>query len=186
MPRGTGSTAAIGVEPHASGARLAAMLRSATLLLVVLVLAACGGTANPTSTPSPSPSPTPAPTIDTSIFLPLPGHLSGLAPGGGPSASIESQTQRGLTADPTLGHPFELGHCGLMGPVDFDGSLWDPSGGHNGRGGPLSDDQVGELINATPVRIFLLDPATALLVTPGNAFALLSRHDGAREYGLCD
>jgi hypothetical protein len=162
------------------------MLRAAPLILVVLLAAACGGSPSPTASPSPSPPPSPALTIDTSLFLPLPGHLSGLAPGGGPSATIESQTQRGLTPDPAIGRDFELGHCGLIGPLDFDGSLWDPSGGHDGRGGPLSDDQVGELINATPVRIFLLDPDTALLVTPGNAFVLLERHDGPREYGLCD
>lgn len=168
-----------------------------TLLLVAgVIVFACDaarpsptGTAAPSSPPatSPPPSATPAATLDTSIFLPLPEVVAGLPLGGGtPTAEVEPQSTGGLPPDATVGHPYELGHCGLLQPIDFDGSLWVQQGGHNGVGQPLTQEQVGELINATPVRIFLLDEQRALLVTPMNAFVLLERHDGSREYALCD
>ena len=150
------------------------------LVLVLLLAGGCAGQ------PAPSATPLPSPTIDVSLFRPLPGHLTGLPPGGGPSANIAPQTQRGLPIDPTRGHDFELPHCGLLSPIDFDGSLWDPLGGHDGRGGPLTDEQLSELVNGTRVRLFLLAPDTSLLVTPANGFVLLARHVGPREYGLCD
>jgi hypothetical protein len=175
----------------------------ALLTLAAALASACGATvpvptgsgAPPTTTPvasgSPGATPTPSapaasPTLDTSIFLPLPEVLAGLPLGGGPTAELEPETQRTLTPDPAVPHAYELGHCGLLGPLDFDGSLWVPQGGHNGVGGALTQDQVGELINATPVRLFLLDEEHALLVTPLNGFVLLARHEGAREYALCD
>lgn len=87
-----------------------------------------------------------------------------------------------------MGEPqsFEIGHCGLGSPIDFDGSLWDPTFGDDGSGGPLTNDQQGELINATQVELTIIDPVTALLVTPAGARVLLVRHDGARPYALCD
>ena len=145
-----------------------------------------GSPAPPSAAATPSPSPSAAATTDTSIFATLPEILAGIPLGGGPTAEISPQSQRRLTPDPTLGHPFELHHCGLLGPFDFDGSLWLPVGGHNGLGGPLSQDHVGELINPTRVRVFLLDEQTLLLVTPMNGFVLMTRHAGAREYALCD
>lgn len=78
-----------------------------------------------------------------------------------------------------------LGHCGLISPIDMDGSLWDPIGGHDGAGGPLTEDQLGELINATPVVVVLTDPNTAVLQTPLGAVITLTRHDGPRDYFLC-
>jgi hypothetical protein len=178
------------------------MLRTALLSLSAALVVACTGAAtSPSPLPSgspmasapgtPSPSPTmttaPSPTLDTSLFHELPEIIAGLPLGGGtPTAEIAPESVRGLVPDPAVAHSFELGHCGLLGPIDFDGTLWVAQGGHNGVGGPLTDDQVGELINPTQVRLFLLDDRTALLVTPLNAFVLLSRHEGSREYALCD
>ena len=147
-------------------------------------------TASPSATapPSPTASPSASPTasLDTTGFLPLPEVLAGIPLGGGPSAEIAPATQRRLAPDPLTGHAFQLGHCGLLGPLDFDGSLWVARGAHNGLGGPISEEQLIELLNATPVRIFLLDDEQGLLVTPGNAFVLLARHEGPRHYALCD
>ena len=80
----------------------------------------------------------------------------------------------------------ELGHCGLISPVDIDGSLWDPVAGDDGNGGPLTEDQEGDLINATRVLLVLIDNDTMLMATPNGARVLLSRHDGPRAYLLCD
>ena len=81
---------------------------------------------------------------------------------------------------------FVLGHCGLMSPIDFDGALWDPIAGHDGNGGPLTEAQLGELINATPTVVELRDPDTVELRTPNGAVITLVRHDGPRAYFLCD
>jgi hypothetical protein len=163
------------------------MSRLVAPLALLLVVAGCGlGPEVSAPTATPASSATPSPSLDASLFRPLPQGLAGLPPGGGPSAVITPQTQRGLPVDPSLGHAFELPHCGLLSPLDLDGSLWDPVGGHDGRGGALTEQQTGELINGTRVRLFLVAPDTALLVTPANAFVLLTRHAGAREYGLCD
>jgi hypothetical protein len=180
-------------------------LTAVALLLAAVVALACdattpgptttaGTSTPPASTPpastppasTPSTSPAPTATLDTSIFQPLPEILAGIPLGGGPSAEIAPESAANVEPDPAVGHAYELGHCGLLQPVDFDGSLWVPSGGHNGVGAPLTQDQVGELINASQVRLFLLDEQHLLLVTPMNGFVLLTRHEGAREYALCD
>ena len=81
---------------------------------------------------------------------------------------------------------FPLGHCGLATPMDIDGSLWDPVSGQGPNGGPLTDDHIGELINATPTAIVLIDQNTMQMTTPLGALITLTRHDGPRHYFLCD
>jgi hypothetical protein len=81
---------------------------------------------------------------------------------------------------------YTLGHCGLISSIDIDGSLWDPVAGDDGFGGPLTDAQLGELINSTPVVLVLLDPDAILFVTPLGARILMTRHDGPRDYAYCD
>lgn len=81
---------------------------------------------------------------------------------------------------------FQLGHCGLSSPIDFDGSLWDPTLGDSGAGVALTQDQHGELINSTTVVLALIDATRAVLVTPSGARILLVRHAGPRPYHLCD
>lgn len=168
---------------------VAARIQATALVALAVLVAACGSGAVPTGSPSASASasaPAPSATVDTGLFMPLPENLAGIPLGGGPSAEIAPESQGGLVPDATVPHSFELNHCGLLGPLDFDGSLWVPQGGHNGVGGPLTQDQVGELINPTTVRLFLLDEQTLLLVTPMNGFVVLSRHEGPRQYALCD
>jgi hypothetical protein len=151
------------------------MVRRPLVVILCLLLAACGGDVAPTAQP----------TVDTSAFLPLPPLVSGIPGPGVPTVMIEPVSPVG---ESTLGVEagIDLGHCGLVSPLDFDGSLWDPVGAHDGRGAPLSEDNVGELINATRVAIVLADADSALLVTPRGAVLLLRRHSGPRAYGLCD
>jgi hypothetical protein len=148
---------------------------SLRLLLFALLLAACGGEVGPTGQP----------TLDPSAFPPLPPLVSGIPGPGIPTAMIEPVSPHGELAPGTAAE-IVLGHCGLASPLDLDGSLWDPIGGHDGRGGPLTEAQVGELINATGVVVLLVNPNTAVLTTPRGAAILLRRHAGARAYGLCD
>ena len=100
------------------------------------------------------------------------------------SIELSAQTPPG---ELTLGEArnYELGHCGLLSPVDIDGSFWDPVGGHNGQGGPLTEDQLGDLINATPTVVTLIDDQTMEMQTSHGAVVTLNRHEGPRRYLLC-
>jgi hypothetical protein len=144
----------------------------------LLLLVACESVAVPT------PSPTASPTV-TPIVRPLPAGLSGIPRPGTPAAIIQPRTQRG-GIEPGVAQPFELGHCGLVSPIDFDGSLWNPIAGEDGAGGPLTDEHEGELINATRVALTLIEPDVIRLETPRGAVLTLVRHSGARLYSLCD
>jgi hypothetical protein len=144
------------------------------LLLIAVLIAGCGGV----DIPSPSPAPQPS-------FAVLPDIVAGIPAPGEPSAVVGPDSRRGGWA---IGAAQELtlGHCGLASPLDFDGSLWDPVGGHNGSGGQLTEAQVGDLINSSRVSIRLVDPDTALLVTRNGAVVLIERHQGPRPIRLCD
>ena len=61
---------------------------------------------------------------------------------------------------------YQLGHCGLVSPVDIDGSLWDPTGYWTLNGAPATPAQEGELINATSVEVVLTLPNTLEMRTP--------------------
>jgi hypothetical protein len=140
----------------------------------LLAFVACTSDAPPSTTADPIAS-----------LRPLPAGMSGLPQPGSPSAVLEPRSQRGGFA-PGVAHTFELGHCGLASPIDFDGSLWDPIAGDDGQGGPLTDDQRIELINGTPLTLVLLQPDVAQIRTPLGAVITLARHPGPRAYSLCD
>ena len=146
------------------------------LLAALLIVLAAACSSDPAVTPTP---PTDLPT------LPLPPGVSGIPEAGAPTTMIEPISPAGSVP---IGAPqnYQLGHCGLGSPIDFDGSLWDPTAGDNGAGGDLTQDQHGELINATPVVLTLADATRAQMVTPRGARILLVRHAGARPYYLCD
>ncbi len=144
------------------------------------LIVGCGSAVPATiAVPSPMPTPTPAP-------LPLPQNVSGIPEPGNPNTAVVApHTPRG-ELELGIARNFTLGHCGLMSPIDIDGSLWDPMSGHNGAGGPLTEGQTGELINATPTVVVLTDPNWIELRTPLGAVLVLTRHDGPRAYFLCD
>jgi len=159
----------------------------AVALTLALTMVACAAPTTPTHAPTlESASPTAVATSNPALpTLPLPAGYSGIPGPGAPTAMMEAHTPAGSVP---LGEPqsLEIGHCGLGSPIDFDGSLWDPTAGDDGSGGPLTTEQQGELINATQVELKIVDPDTAVLVTPAGARVLLVRHDGARPYALCD
>ena len=156
--------------------------------LLVPLLAACA----PSRTPSPKPttglSPRPAavasPTQEPDLFagaLPLPPGL------GLPDTGVEvaPASPRGLV----VGQPiaFDLGHCGLASPVDLDGSLWEPVGAVDARGGPIdTDEEVGTLINGSPGEVVLVahERLDWRARTSGEV-VVFRRLPGARVYPLC-
>ena len=150
------------------------VLAAATLLLSI----ACSA---PPAVPSASPSASPSP----AALRPLPANVAGIPGPGDATATVAPHTPPGELAI-GVARDFTIGHCGLISPIDIDGSLWDPIAGHDGNGGPLSDVQLGELINGTPTIVTLTAPNTAELRTPNGAVITLQRHDGPRAYFLCD
>jgi len=147
------------------------------LIAVAASLFAVGCGSNvpaPTSSPSPRPS-----------LLPLPANM-GVIPGEDEfSTEIAPHSRRG-ELEIGVARNFPLAHCGLASPIDIDGSLWDPIGGHNGAGGALTEDQVGDLINGTQTVVVLIDSDTMELLSANGAVVTLTRHDGPRGYFGCD
>ena len=165
------------------------MKRWSVLALLTVMLIACGSpapsaTPTPTLTPPASPAATPTAAADLPSS-PLQGTTSGIpGPDDEFTASLAPHTPAGSVP---VGEEqlFTLGHCGLGSPIDVDGSLWNPIAGDDGSGGSLTDDQVGDLINATPVELVLVDHDTMLMSSQHGARILLTRHDGPRDYFLC-
>lgn len=91
--------------------------------------------------------------------------------------------------DVPVGVPFAavLGHCGLASALDLDGTLWDPIGGVDATLGPVdTQDEIGELINATQVEALVVTPDRLDLRTPLGTVVVMARHEGPGEYPLCD
>ncbi len=123
----------------------------------------------PTATVQASPT-----LVPPAALRPLPEGMSGMAQPGSPTAVREPETRRG-TFPPGVARSFTLGHCGLLAPIDFDGSLWDPVAGDDGNGGPLSDEHRIELFNGTEVQLTLVEPNVARFTTPLGAVITLVR-----------
>src|SRR5687767_3020209 len=113
--------------------RLDGMLLRAVRLVLVAVLAAdlaaaCGSTPVPTSgqtltaSPPPATQPPPsAPPVAPSL-LPLPEGLSGIPGDDEPAtAEVEPVSPRD-ELEIGVERNFALGHCGLISPIDIDGS----------------------------------------------------------------
>jgi hypothetical protein len=86
---------------------------------------------------------------------------------------------------PSSGHvagpgpfPFELGHCGLLWQVDFDGSFWLPIG--------EIDADAPELINQDTGQMRLLDLNLAEYRSANGFVATLARYPGPKHVWLCD
>lgn len=154
------------------------VLATVTLLLSI----ACSA---PPAVPTASPSPSPSASLPPAALRPLPANVAGIPGPTDTTATVAPHTPPGELAI-GVARDFTLGHCGLISPIDIDGSLWDPIAGHDGNGGPLSEVQLSELINGTPTIVTLTAPNTAELLTPSGAVIALQRHDGPRTYFLCD
>jgi hypothetical protein len=128
----------------------------------------------PVETPAPSLAPEPRP---------LPEGYTRI-PKGRDTFLREPQSKAG-TLEVGVPHNFRLQHCGIGSPVDVDGSLWDPKYGQDGTGGPLTDEQLGDLDNEGRVTLLLTDEDTLQMTTRHAAIITLIRHDGARRYGPC-
>jgi hypothetical protein len=73
---------------------------------------------------------------------------------------------------------FELGHCGLLSPIDVDGSLWDPVG--------LVDGDHPAAINSAQGRLMFTSATTAHFRIADGFTVNLVRRVGPKPYPLCD
>jgi hypothetical protein len=78
---------------------------------------------------------------------------------------------------------FSLGHCGLLSPVDVDGSFWDAVDGvKDGR--PLDLESDAEMVNATE-GVFAVIGDEARFRTTSGAVVRFERHPGDKEFAAC-
>lgn len=146
---------------------------------------AATATAAPPSTPVPVTTPgiVPDGTPGAPVSHPLPEIVATIPPDI-PTVSLEPESQPQLEVGRAI--RFTLGHCGLLSPIDLDGSFWRPVAGADVTGGAIeSDDAVGELISATAGAFRLLEEEVATFTTTTGSVIALARAPGAVDYPLC-
>jgi len=172
--------------------------------LVLVVVAACDvGSLTASPTPCPTliplatgtPSMAPATANPSVVATPTSGSTAPPAPLALPAEFTKvvkgrnsySYTPSSKTGGLVQGTPknTRLGHCGLGSPIDVDASVWDPMYGDDGQGGPLTDDQLGDLRNEGKVTLTLLDDNTLQMITRHGATITLVRHEGPKRYSVC-
>ena len=127
----------------------------------------------------------PAPTGPAPTARPLPSGIA-IRPGADDPSAISTPGTEFGSWEVGQAQQYTLGHCGLASPIDFDGNLWDPTGGHNGSGQEPSPEQVTELLSSTTVSIMMISPLKAVMTAPSGAVVFLDRIPGAKAYLLCD
>lgn len=152
--------------PTRARVRIAALVLAGLLAQVVLVAPAGASEGGPSSG-----------------FHPLPGWIVS-TPEDLETVSLEPESEAGVA----VGEPIEmsLGHCGLLSPVDLDGSLWLPVAAIDASGGPLdTDDAAVELVNATAGTFTLRDEVTGAFETDSGTSILFVRAAASLDYPLC-
>jgi hypothetical protein len=122
--------------------------------------------------------------VEAPLTRPLPPQLAFLEPdlnSGIPTATVKPESSQ-VTEGERSG--FSLGHCGLASPIDYDGSLWDVVGAQDLSGGPLTEAQIGDLINQTQ-GVIVVEGDRGEFLSRSRALVELRRHQGAKEYPLC-
>jgi hypothetical protein len=131
----------------------------------------------------------PAPTVTVEWLLDGPGREMpplGERPEGepGPGGGTILQPVSAPIASGTA-YRFRLGHCGLLSPIDVDGSFWDPVEGVSALGAPIELESDPEMINATGGTLAVFSDEMRFH-TDGGSIVRFTRHDGAKEFPGCD
>ena len=170
------------MSPSLRTTRMAARVPAITL---AIAFALSGAAVAQDTSPSPGETPdAPVAASPAPATFPLP-EIVAVIPPVVPTVSLEPES---APADIGIGVPvpFTLGHCGLLSPIDLDGSFWQPVGGTDADGGPIEgDDEVAELINATSGQLVLTGPDEAVFTTTMDSRIQLVRAAGAVDYPLC-
>jgi hypothetical protein len=87
--------------------------------------------------------------------------------------------------DDKVAYRFDLGHCGLLSPVDLDGSFWDPLDGISSSGAELDLASDPEMINAAAGAIVVIGDEMRFRTALGSVVRF-ERHEGEKEFPGCD
>ena len=139
------------------------------LAMPVLALAVAG------CAPTSAPEPTPDPFADVADVHPLDLPALDVPAVDGPASVAIRDGVR---------YTFSLGHCGLLSPVDVDGSFWDAIDGVTAAGGRLDLGTDGEMINATPGVIVVVGDEMRFRTESGSVVRF-ARHDGPKDFPAC-
>ena len=148
-------------------------IRTALGLTVLLASAGCGTDVPPTDQPLESISFDDI-RIEDALQMPPNLPVAADAPFSPSSASIEH----------AVPYTFSLGHCGLLSPVDVDGSFWDPIDGVTATGRPLDLQTDGEMINATAGVIVVIGDEARFRTATGSVIRF-ARHEGDKQFPAC-
>jgi hypothetical protein len=83
-----------------------------------------------------------------------------------------------------VAYRFSLGHCGLLSPVDIDGSFWDELDGTTANGQPLDLGADSEMINATAGVVVVIGDE-ARFRTESGSIIRFARHEGDKGFPGC-
>lgn len=84
-----------------------------------------------------------------------------------------------------VAYRFSLGHCGLLSPVDVDGSFWEATQGFDVDGRPIDLSGDAEMINATSGVLAVVGDEMRFRTESG-AVVHFARLFGPKEFGACD
>jgi hypothetical protein len=84
-----------------------------------------------------------------------------------------------------IAYRFGLGHCGLMSPIDLDGSFWDPIDGVTAGGEELDLAGDAEINHAASGAIVVIGDESRFRTDSGS-IVRLERHAGDKEFPGCD
>jgi len=143
---------------------------------LVLVLGACA------SAPAPTPADITWPAWEPARQLPA----AGVRPDGRPGTE-GGTILRAASAAIASGIPYRSGleHCGLLSPIDVDGSFWEPIDGVAADGRPIDLAVDSEMINATS-GVFVVIGDEARFRTDSGSVIRLERAGIEKEFPGCD
>lgn len=70
-------------------------------------------------------------------------------------------------------YDYTMPHCGALGPIDVDGSFWDAEAG-------------GGSVDGLPGAFRLVTPNDAVFKASEGPSVNLTRHDGPKQFPICD
>jgi len=148
--------------------------RRSAFVLLALVLAAC--------TAEGTPSGFEGVPISNPRELPVTGAFVVVRPGPNGGSLLDPVSGR---IEEAVAYRFSLGHCGLLSPIDVDGSFWDPLDGTGPTGAELGLESDGEMINSTGGVIVVMGDELRFRTDSGSVVRF-ERHPGEKEYPGCD
>ena len=156
------------------------LFRSMVALSTLLATAACATDAVQTDQPGQSVSFEDVPVAEVREMPPSGPFAEGrIGPTGGTIFDPSS-----ASLEPAVAYRFSLGHCGLLSPVDVDGSFWDAIDGVTGDGRPLDLANDSEMINASAGVIVVIGDEARFRTDTGSVVRF-ARHEGEKEFPGC-